>query len=60
MKGNQLDRLESPQTQGWPVPAWLIQASTGPNPRTRGEVFPHGSQAQNKQLPKLDGKYLHG
>jgi hypothetical protein len=40
MKGNQLDRLESLHTQGWPVLASLIQASVGPDPRTRGEVFP--------------------
>lgn len=59
MKGNQLDRLESLHTQGWPVLASLIQASVGPDPRTRGEVFPDDPYAKDRRLAWLDGKYLY-
>jgi hypothetical protein len=53
--------MVSPRQRGWPVPAWLIQASDGADPRRRGEVFlSSAAPALKRGHPWIDAKYLHG
>ncbi len=37
MKADRLERMDSLQQRGWPVPEWLSQPGTGPIPRPRGD-----------------------